>query len=279
LPLIIKGELTSGIYELPGNISSQYITGMLMALPILAGDSEIKIVGELESRAYVDMTIDTLNTFGIKVITTKNGYCINGGQSYKSCDYKVEGDWSQTAFLILCGLFGDDVAIHGLSKDSLQGDRKIIDIFKTMGADISWKCDVLQVRSSKLVACDVDVSQFPDLAPAIAAAMSLAEGKSTIYGGKRLKIKESDRILSTANTLNKLGANVTPTDEGMVILGVNGLETSELASYNDHRIAMMIASVVQMCSGDIILHGKESVNKSYPSFWKDFVSLGGKLNE
>jgi 3-phosphoshikimate 1-carboxyvinyltransferase len=279
LPLTLKGNLPYGTYELPGNISSQYITGMLMALPMLNGDSYIKIIGELESSAYVNMTINTLNTFGIEIVTEDRGYRVKGIQSYKARDYVVEGDWSQAAFLILCGLFGDGIDIHGLSKDSLQGDKKIVDILLSMGADISWNGDVLQVRRSKLVSCDVDVSQCPDLAPAVAAAMALAEGKNTIYGGKRLKIKESDRILSTANTLSLLGAKVTPTPDGMVIVGVNKLESSKLDSYNDHRIAMMIASVAQMCIGDIELHGKESVNKSYPSFWEDFVSLGGKLNE
>lgn len=279
LPLDISGKLCGGVYKLPGNISSQYITGMLMALPMVDEDSYIKIIGELESASYVDMTINTLKSFGIKIIQHADGYEISGRQKYVAADYKVEGDWSQAAFLVLCGMFGDGIDIYGLDKDSLQGDRKIVDILVSMGAEISWQDDVLNVKSSKLQAKDVDVSQCPDLAPAIAAAMALANGKSTIFGGKRLKIKESDRIISTANTLNLLGANITPTHDGMVIIGVNRLESAKLASYNDHRIAMMIASISQRCTGDVVLRGKDSVNKSYPSFWEDFVSLGGKLNE
>lgn len=276
LPLKIEGKLKSSIYELPGNISSQYITGFLLALPRLLGNSEIKITGKLESANYVDMTIEVLSAFGI-VIEKNESFIIKGSQNYAANEYKVEGDWSQAAFLILSGVLGEGIKIYGLEKKSAQGDRAAYEIFKTMGAELSWQEDVLIANKSQLTACDVDVSQCPDLAPVIAAAMSCAKGTSTIYGGERLKIKESDRILSVANALNGLGADVTPTNDGMIIQGKAWLTGGSADAPNDHRIAMMVGAVSSKCQGEVKLTGEHNVNKSYPSFWEDFVLLGGKI--
>jgi len=277
LPLEISGELKSGLYELAGDVSSQYITGLLFALPRLAGDSQIKITGKFESRQYVDLTLQMLKRYGVSIEKTEDGFFVPGGQEYKPADYQVEGDWSQSAFLILEGMFGDGVNISGLKADSLQGDSAIVSILQKMGADIAWQGGVLEARESSLAPLDVDVSQCPDLAPAIAAAMSVAHGKSTIFGGARLKVKESDRIMSVANALNGLGADVTPTDDGMIINGKNKLSGGSADAPNDHRIAMMVGAISSKCMGEIKLSGSRNVNKSYPSFWEDFVLMGGKI--
>ncbi len=277
LPLEVSGKLKSGLYEVPGNVSSQFITGLLFALPLLEGESEIKITGKFESKRYVDLTVEMLEHFGVIVKKTDDGFLVPGGQQYKAADYEVEGDWSQAAFLILEGIMGDGVKIQGLNENSLQGDMAIIDILQKMNADIKWNNSLLEAKKSKLIASDCDVSQCPDLAPAIAAAMSVAEGKSKIIGGERLKVKESDRIMSVTNALNALGADVTPTDDGMIIDGKRELAGGSAHAQNDHRIAMMVGAVSAKCKGEVNLTDEMSVKKSYPSFWEDFVDLGGKI--
>jgi 3-phosphoshikimate 1-carboxyvinyltransferase len=277
LPLKASGTLKSSTFEISGNVSSQYITGMLLALPLIDGDSRIIVTGDYESRKYVDMTVEILGDFGIVIECTDYGFKIAGGQKYKPVRYSVEGDWSQAAYLILAGILGNGTQITGLMRGSLQGDSAIVDILQSMGADINWEGDILHANKSSLYATKANVSQCPDLAPAIALAMTCAEGRSTISGGARLRIKESDRIESVANALNGLGADVTPTADGMLIYGKASLTGGAADAVNDHRIAMMTGIASSYCENEIELTDSESVNKSYPSFWEDFVLLGGKI--
>ena len=277
LPLDVSGKLKSGVYKLPGNISSQYITGLLFVLPMLEGNSQIVITGEFESRNYVDITVQMLSDFGVKVIAKEKGFYIPGGQRYSPAQYSVEGDWSQAPYIILAGVLGAGTEVPGLNQASLQGDKKIVDILSEMGADLRWRGDVLAAKSSELKAAKADVSQCPDLAPAIALAMACAKGRSLIYGGERLKIKESDRIMTVSNALNGIGAKVAPTGDGMIIDGVNALSGGRVDASNDHRIAMMTGVASCWCEHEINLKDSQSVNKSYPSFWEDFVILGGKI--
>ena len=277
LPLKAYGTLKSGTYEIAGNVSSQYITGLLLALPMIKGDSRIIVTGDFESRKYVDMTVEILGDFGIDIECTAYGFKIAGGQKYKPMRYRAEGDWSQASYLILAGVLGKGTRVAGLRRDSLQGDGAIVDVLRRMGADINWEGDMLHANKSALHAADVNVSQCPDLAPVIALAMSCAQGISSISGGARLRIKESDRIETAAAALNALGADVTPTDDGMVIRGKASLTGGAADAVNDHRIAMMAGIASSYCENIIELKDSESVNKSYPSFWEDFVLLGGKI--
>ena len=277
LPLKASGALKSSTFELAGNESSQYITGMLLALPMIKGDSRIIVTGDFESRKYVDMTVEILGDFGIDIECTDYGFKIAGGQKYRPIRYSVEGDWSQAAYLILAGVLGNGTQITGLRRGSLQGDSVFVDILRRMGAELNWEGDVLHANKSSLYATKANVSQCPDLAPAIALAMSCAQGKSTISGGARLRIKESDRIESVANALNELGADVMPTADGMLIYGKTSLAGGAADAVNDHRIAMMAGIASSYCENTIELTDSESVNKSYPSFWEDFVLLGGKI--
>jgi 3-phosphoshikimate 1-carboxyvinyltransferase len=279
-PLAVSGRLKPGEFVIPGGVSSQFVTGLMLALPLLGGDSAIRIEGGLESAGYVDVTMAVLKAFGVAVEEEERGkrYFIAGDQRYAARMYEVEGDWSQAAFLLLIGLSGGPVAVAGLNPKSAQGDRVIERIFRDMGGDIRWEGEALVARASRLRAAEVDVSQCPDLAPAVAAAMAVAEGESRISGGKRLRIKESDRISSIAACLNALGGKAEPTEDGLRITGVDALKGGEASSRNDHRIAMMAASISALCEGPVVLEGWEAVAKSWPGFWGEFVNLGGKTD-
>lgn len=280
-PLTVKGALAAGRFTVPGNISSQFITGLMLAAPLLGGQSEIAVEGELESLLYVDITIDVLQRFGVAVQEVERGrlYRVEAGQAYQSGYLDVEGDWSQAAFPLLMGLIGGPVAVAGLNPRSRQGDRAIEDIFRSMGGELEWSGGVLLAKPSRLASCTMDVSQCPDLTPAIAAAMAVAEGKSCIVGGKRLRDKESDRLHAIASCLNALGSDVQETEDGLVIRGKDRLQGGNITSFNDHRIAMMAAGVSPLCAEPVIVQGYEAVAKSWPGFWQDFKDLGGDIHE
>ena len=279
-PLTVRGKLRPGEFMIPGNISSQFITGLMLAAPALGGDTRICVQGSLESADYVRITTGVLERFGVRAVEEEPGkrYFIAGDQSCRACRYDVEGDWSQAAFPLLMGLLGGEARIHGLYPDSRQGDRVIESVFREMGGDIRWEGDVLASRRSRLRGIDADVSQCPDLAPAIAAALAVAGGAGRITGGARLRAKESDRIRSVAACLNSLGADVTETGDGMLIAGKPALAGGSADACNDHRIAMMAAAVSPACRAPVMLTGWQAVAKSWPGFWNDFIALGGRTN-
>ncbi|MBQ2675798.1 MAG: 3-phosphoshikimate 1-carboxyvinyltransferase [Clostridia bacterium] len=274
LPLTVSGKLESGKYTIRGDISSQFITGLLLSLPLLSGDSEIIISTALESKPYVDMTIECMAKFGVKVTETESGYLIKGDQKYKPCEYHIEGDWSQSAFFLAAGVIGGDVTLLNLNPNSVQGDKEIFNILKRFNADIYFDNDKLHCKASKLKATDIDASQIPDLVPAIAVVAAFAEGKTKIYGAKRLKYKESNRIKSVCDGLMALGCNVTELDDGMEIMGTS-LHGGEIDCCNDHRIAMSMSVAASYVEGKSVINGYECINKSYPGFYEDFKSIGG----
>lgn len=280
LDLCVKGQLKPGIFRLPGNISSQFITGLLFALPLLEGDSKIEITTELESIGYIDLTLSLLKHFGIKIEHENYVmYYIKGNQRYSSRDYNVEGDYSQAAFFLVGNALGSKVVVEGLKKDSLQGDRKIISILEEMGVEF-FKANegILGRISTDLGGTTIDGSQCPDIVPALSAVASLSKGESRIIRAERLRIKESDRLKAIYQELSKLGAKIVETPDGLIINGVDKLSTNEkLWSHKDHRIAMMLAIIGTVCEKPITIADAECVSKSYPSFWEDFKSLGGKI--
>jgi 3-phosphoshikimate 1-carboxyvinyltransferase len=280
-PLTVRGELKPGKFTVPGNVSSQFITGLMLAAPLLNGESEIQVEGSLESIDYVHITMDVLQSFGVDVREEAVGkrYIVAGGQQYRPTEYAVEGDWSQAAFLLLEGLLGGQVSVGGLRRQSRQGDRVIEDVFRAMGGDLRWVDGTLISSRSGLRGITANVSQCPDLAPAIAAAMAVAQGESRITGGRRLREKESDRIMSIAACLSALGADITETEDGMIIHGKARLSGGAASSAGDHRIAMMAAAASPLCEGPIYLKGHEAVAKSWPGFWESFRGLGGALHE
>lgn len=278
LPLSIEGKLTAGKYEIAGNISSQYISGLLFALPILDGDSEIVLTTRLESKPYIDLTIKVMRDFGVEVQETESGYLVRGNQQYKTRDYIVESDWSQAAFFLVGGAVGKSVALKGLDMNSVQGDKAIVDILKKFGADIEIKENEIISRKAELKGIKVDVSDIPDTVPALAVAAAYANGRTEIVGGERLRFKESDRIESVVSNLKRLGADVTETSDGMIINGGKELKGAELLGYNDHRIVMAFSIAALFAGGETIITEANSINKTYPSFFEDYNRIGGQAN-
>jgi len=277
LPLDVEGKLNVGSFEVAGDISSQFITGIMLAKGIGNEQSQMQITSKLESKPYIDITQDVMKKYGVETQYSEkeNRYLVNSN-GYRLNDFKVMGDWSHAGFVLLAGT-SSKITIIGLDKDSKQGDKVIVDILRSMGANIYWKDNLLVSEKSQLNGRTIDVSQCPDLAPVIAGAMSIAMGESKIVGGERLKIKESDRIQSVVETINNLGGNAKATDDGMIIQGLENLLGGEVSCYNDHRIAMMIGALSVYCTDDIKVNDHKCVAKSYPQFWDDFVELGGSL--
>lgn len=278
LPLTIEGRLRSGVFDIAGNISSQFITGLLFALPLLRGDSKIILTTSLQSEGYVDMTIRCMNRFGVCVERTDYGYYITGGQHYAARDYRTDGDWSQAAFFMTAGVLSGDVRVSGLNILSAQGDKKIVELLDSLNADIKLDGDSVIARKSNLRAIDIDASQIPDLVPILAVAASVAEGTTRIYKAERLRAKESDRLKSTADMINALGGNVEITDDGLLITGVKKLKGGIVNGCNDHRIVMAASVAALCCENEVTITDRESINKSFPDFFDKFEKLGGKTD-
>lgn len=278
LPLEIKGQLKSGIFEIPGNVSSQFITGLLLALPILEGDSEIVLTSPLESVGYIAMTIRTMKQFGVNIQATENGWHIKGGQSYKPCDYTTDGDWSQAAFFMVLGAVSGKVTVKGVAKDSTQGDKKCAEILARFGAKVTQLDNEVTVEKGELKAITIDASQIPDLVPVLSVCAAFAEGTTKIINAERLRIKECDRLKATAELLNNLGGKVKELSDGLEITGVSSLKGGNVNGYNDHRIVMSAAVCAARSDEDITATFAMSINKSYPDFYIDYNSIGGKAN-
>ena len=278
LPLEIKGQLKSGIFKIPGNVSSQFITGLLLALPILEGDSEIVLTSPLESVGYIAMTIRTMKQFGVNIQATEKGWHIKGGQSYKTCDYTTDGDWSQAAFFMVLGAVSGKVTIKGVAKDSTQGDKKCAEILARFGAKVTQLDNEVTVEKRELKAITIDASQIPDLVPVLSVCAAFAEGTTKIINAERLRIKECDRLKATAELLNNLGGKVKELSDGLEITGVSSLKGGNVNGYNDHRIVMSAAVCAARSDEDITATFAMSINKSYPDFYIDYNSIGGKAN-
>lgn len=278
LPLEIKGQLKSGIFEIPGNVSSQFITGLLLALPILEGDSEIVLTSPLESVGYIAMTIRTMKQFGVNIQATEKGWHIKGGQSYKTCDYTTDGDWSQAAFFMVLGAVSGKVTVKGVAKDSTQGDKKCAEILARFGAKVTQLDNEVTVEKGELKAITIDASQIPDLVPVLSVCAAFAEGTTKIINAERLRIKECDRLKATAELLNNLGGKVKELSDGLEITGVSSLKGGNVNGYNDHRIVMSAAVCAARSDEDITATFAMSINKSYPDFYIDYNSIGGKAH-
>lgn len=282
LPLTVKGRLQPGVYRLPGNVSSQYVSGLLLALPLLEGGSVIEITSPLESSAYVDLTLSCLEKYGVAIVNeggSHRKYLIAGGQRYAERSSSVEGDWSQAAFWLAAGALGTCVETGGLSAASLQGDKIVTEIMERMGADIQISEGYVTVSGSSCRGTTIDASGCPDIIPVLTALAAVSEGVTEIINAGRLRLKECDRLTAISEELNKMGAKITEFPESLIVQGKpEGLEGGvEVNAWNDHRIAMSLAVCVQRCRKPVVLSGAGSVEKSYPRFWDDYVSLGGRI--
>lgn len=259
LPITTKGLLKSGTFYLEGNISSQYISGLLMALSLTERGEESKIIltSELESKKYVDITIEVMKMFGKDVIVEENCYIIKGGKYISPGKIKAEGDWSNSAFWIVANALGSNISLEGLNYKSTQGDRKIIDILNDT---------------------EIDASEIPDLVPILSVLALKRLGKTRIYNAKRLKLKESNRLETIYKSLTALGGNVEITDDEVIINGSGSISGGTTCGYSDHRIIMAAAIASLIAENECIIEGAESVNKSYPEFFEDFKKLGGDVS-
>ena len=267
-----EGKLRPGAYTLPGDVSSQYISGLLLALPLLDAPSTLTVTGKVESEPYIRMTLAAMETFGISVKKEENTYFI------PSCRYKspgevtVEGDWSNAAFWLCAGALGEAVSVTGLEKNSLQGDKKISNILQNFGAKVAWNGETLTVSPGKLTACDIDAAEIPDLVPVLAVVAAAAEGTTRIYNARRLRLKESDRLETVTQMLTALGGKIEQTDDGLLITG-SSLVGGTVDSCNDHRIAMAAAIASILCKEPVTILDAQAVEKSYPEFWNDFEKM------
>lgn len=255
LPLMLSGKLRSGVFELPGNISSQFISGLLLALPLCKGNSKIMLTSSLESASYIEMTISTLSRFGVKVVAEEGSYSLTGGKKLKSpLEYSVEGDWSSAAFYYALSAMGGDVKVSGLSHESVQPDRAIVSLLSELP-------DV------------VDISASPDIFPVLAVYAASLQRPTRFVGIERLRMKESDRIMSTSQMILSLGGECTFGSSSMTVMGTGRLRGGAVDSFDDHRIAMSAAVAAAICDEPVTVLHAEAVNKSYPNFWEDFESL------
>lgn len=275
LPLTVQGGLQPGSYALAGNVSSQFFTGLLLTLPLLDGDSTLESTTTLESLSYVTMTIDCMKQHGVHVEWDGHTtFHIPGNQAYTSGTYMVEGDYSQAAFWLSAGIIGERMICIGLREDSTQGDSAIVSILKEMGARIDGT-EALQALSSATTGTTIDAEDCPDLVPILAVVASCSSGITHITNAARVRLKECDRLHAIAVELNKIGASIEEEPDGLIIHGVDGFTGGVVSGWNDHRIAMALAIASQRCQQKLIIEGAECVRKSYPTFWDDFIALGG----
>ncbi len=281
LPLKVKGKLKGGHFALRGDVSSQFISGLLFSLPLTSKDSVIELISPLESKGYVDLTLDVLKKFGIHVLQVDQYIYIRGGQKYHAKDAVVEGDFSQSAFWFAAGIFGKHpLRLKCLNKDSLQGDKAIVDILKEMHADITYEEGDYIVKPSKTKGTLIDLAQVPDLGPMLMGVAALSEGVTTFINFERLRIKESDRVEAMKDVLHRFGVEMKESKDKIEIEGKSFLKGNvEIDTFNDHRIAMAASALAIKADGDVVILNSECVKKSYPTFFEVYKSLGGDLNE
>ncbi len=267
LPLTLKGKLTAGTYEISGNVSSQFISGLLLALPVTHAESTIIITGHIQSKPYIDMTLDVLKSFGIETDFTENIIKISASDGYISPEkYTVEGDWSNGAFFICADkIKGNDVKCNNLTLDSIQGDKAVAEIADKLAF------------SNENEHIKIDVGDIPDLVPVLAVTSCFRKGTTEFYNAARLRIKESDRLLSTSEMIKNLGGKAETTEDSLTVYGTGTLEGGTVDSFNDHRIVMSSAIAASVCKSPVTILGAEAVNKSYPTFFDEIKKLGAKI--
>ena len=277
--LYCSGRLTGGDFTLPGNISSQYITGLLLALPFLRETSTLRLTTALQSAAYVRMTEQALETGGVRLRSIPDGWDIPGGQTARLPEVLcVEGDWSSAAFFLCAGALSKrGVTVSGLRRDSAQPDSAVLTLLREFGADVQWAAqDAVTVRRRQtLHAVTIDAGQIPDLIPTLSVVAAAADGETHIVNAARLRLKESDRLTSVAQMLTNLGGRVRELPDGLDISGGAPLTGGTADACGDHRIAMSAAIAAALCTAPVTVRGSETTSKSYPRFWDDLETMKG----
>jgi 3-phosphoshikimate 1-carboxyvinyltransferase len=277
-PVRVKGPIKGGSVKIPGNVSSQYVSALLMAAPLAERPVEVNVVGHLESKSYVQMTLNMQHEFGVQINASDDSTSFQvNGQSYRPSEVNIEGDWSSAAFLLAgAAIASSKVSIHGLNGRSQQADRYMLDILGHMKARVSQDSDSVVIEGSQLQPIEVDVSDCPDLFPVISVMCAVADGNSTITGIRRLRIKESNRIQAMSEGLNQMGIKTHESENSFTIHGGKP-QRAIINPHRDHRIAMAFG-ILGLCAEETSIIDSECVGKSYLSFWSDLQSLGGKVS-
>lgn len=274
--IIINGSLRKKRYQLKGNVSSQFISGLLFTLPLLNGDSIIEIEPPFESRSYVDLTLQMMKNFGVSAYFFNDTTIhIIGNQKYVAKDTRVEGDFSQLGFYAVLGALQGPLDCIGLNTKSLQGDKQIVSILRDMGCNVEVLDEGYRFNQSKLQGCTIDLNNCPDLGPILSTCASYASGETNIVNAGRLRIKESDRIAAMESELLKCGVDFKSTKDSITIKGPSQfICDKELQGHNDHRIVMALAIAATCAKQPLIIDDAQSIRKSYPGFFEDLASLG-----
>lgn len=276
--LFVHGRLESGRYVLPGDVSSQFVSGLLFALPLLPGESTLTVQPPVESAGYIRMTIESLVKSGIIIEETAPfQWRIPGGQRYKAQSGHLHGDYSQAAVLLCAAALGHEVKVTGLAADTTQGDRAILKHLAALGAQITEDESGIAVRGGSLQGAELDVHDCPDIAPVLALVCQLAKGRSRLKGCGRLRLKECDRLAATVESLNLLGGCAREEGDDIVIEGVETLRGGvALPYYNDHRMVMLGSIAATVAQQPVTISGVEALNKSWPEYLNVYKALGGK---
>ena len=275
MPLSCRGRLSGDDFEIDGSVSSQFITGLLLASPLMGKEVTVKVTGKCESRPYIDITLSVMRKFGVNIESQGNTFTVSG--SYKSPEtVRAGGDWSSAAFWLTAGALSDKgMTVTGLESGSAQGDRNIVNCLKALGADIS-EGGSFTARPSKLKGCVIDCADIPDLVPILSVAAAFADGETVFENISRLRSKESDRVLSVCALLDSFGIKTAAKPNRLTVTG--GIPRGSYAdSFSDHRIAMSAAILASVSGSECRIKGAECVSKSYPAFFDDLMSLGVEL--
>jgi len=279
-PVEILGNASfGGSAEIRGDVSSQYISGLLLACAKGQVETRIKLTTHLESRPYVEMTLDVMEQFGVVVEPSEkwDSFSIPGEQEYRLSKYDIEGDYSSAAFLMVAGALTGQIQVNGLSKNTNQGDARIVTLLQEMGVSINSTRKGCIVNKSEPTSLDIDASNIPDLVPILAVLATISEGTTCIRNAKRLRYKESDRLAAITQELKKMGANISETEDAITIIGPTKLHGAIVDSHGDHRIGMACAVAGFTAEGTTVIEGIECLSKSYPQFIEDMQSVGGQI--
>ncbi len=279
LPVKVKGPLKGGKANVNGAMSSQFLSGLLIALPITGNESTIEVNG-LASKPYIDITIDIMRMAGVNVINRNyEEFIVNAGQKYHPFAYKVEGDWSGASAFLVMGAVNGNITVKGLNHLSYQADSKILEVLKECGAQVTITGDAITVSSSDLQPFVFDATDAPDLVPSLAVLALACKGQSSFHHIERLRVKESDRVMSISEMIHSLGGKVREESGSLIIDGGLRLKGGVVESFNDHRIVMAAAAASLLCENSILINGTESVNKSYPEFMDHLFRVGATIQK
>lgn len=275
----IVGRLSGGNYQIDGSVSSQFISGLMFLLPILKDDSTLEILPPFESKPYVDLTIETLKNYGINITSKDNTYFIKGRQKYLPCNLNAEGDFSQAAFFAVLGAINNEVVIENLNLNSSQGDLAILDFLSGLNVRVEKLAKAVKVFKSEVLSATIDLGNTPDLGPILCVLGLFSESYIKLINVKRLRIKESDRLLAIKTQLEKLGAKVVLKENSITVYRLEDKLVKEIvvSGENDHRIVMALAVLATSLKHPLVISGAEAINKSYPNFFKDLINLGVKV--